>query len=69
MNVGAKIFGFPEGEPKQHNQTKAQKKVRKTLDTTCGCEAVRSSAEAGRTPVSFRAVLCLDLSRLQKCPG
>src|SRR5215469_8762778 len=31
MNVGAKIFGSPSGEPKHHNQTNAQKKCEKLL--------------------------------------
>jgi hypothetical protein len=39
MNVGAKIFGSPSGEPKQHNQTNAQKKMQKTLDTHNGSHA------------------------------
>jgi hypothetical protein len=31
MNVGAKNFGSPSGEPKHHNQTNTQKKCEKLL--------------------------------------
>src|SRR5215472_5747434 len=59
MNVGAKIFGSPSGEPKHHNQTNAQKKCEKllTLPSPFACTP-RVDGPQGDFYNSQRADLC-----------
>ena len=54
MNVGAKIFGSPSGEPKHHNQTNAQKKCEKLLtlpiaSCSASCSAISEWVAQGNS--------------------
>jgi hypothetical protein len=62
MNVGAKIFGSPSGEPKHHNQTNAQKKCEKLL--TLPTVTMLHGPEPCRTQFCGPQLEPLGLSRL-----
>ena len=65
MNVGAKIFGSPSGEPKHHNQTNAQKKCEKLLTLPFTDDEVRriiiNAPEPLSTIIAVTAVLGLPI--------